>query len=271
MKSILIPTDFSDNARNAAKYAISLFGEKDVKYYLFHAFDIPHRITEIMVSSLRNTTESDAMEKLEKEVKWLVRETQVHRVKLDMVARFGKVVDTLQTYTESNTVDYIVMGTQGASGIKEVIMGSNTYSVIQTLDIPTIAVPEVSPFRPPKKIAMAVNAGIPIDRDKCGPLIEIAQTFNAQLTFFTVKTEENGSNSSELRSQLKDIFKNVDHNFVSLTGEDATSSIERFLRLEPIDMLVLLPRKTNFFSRLFKKSVTRNIAFHGKIPLLTLH
>lgn len=270
MKSILIPTDFSENARHAAKYAISLFGKKDVKYYLFHAFVIPHRITEIMVSSLRNTTESDAMKDLEKEVKWLVRETQIPRAKLDMVARFGKLVDTLQTYTDSNPVDYVVMGTQGASGIKEMIMGSNTYSVIQRINLPTIAVPEVGHFQPPRKIAMAVNAGIPVDREKCRPLIEIAKAFNAHLTFFTVNTEENGGNTSDLRLKLKDIFKGIDHNFVSLTGEDPTSSIERFLRLEPIDLLILLPRKTNFFSRLFKKSVTRNIAFHGKIPLLTL-
>ena len=75
----------------------------------------------------------------------------------ETISIFGDLSSSLNQLEEKSVFDYLVMGTKGASGIKEVFMGSNTVSVIKNVNCPVICIPENVTYKVPKKIAFAAD------------------------------------------------------------------------------------------------------------------
>ena len=68
MKKIVIPTDFSDNAFNALKYAVELFEFEESEFFLLHAYAdevynhkalvTQHFLEELKISTLKNSNDT---------------------------------------------------------------------------------------------------------------------------------------------------------------------------------------------------------------------
>src|ERR1051326_2237606 len=129
MKTILVPTDFSKNSLNAIDYAVALAKKENAKiillnsyYFLPSSSDIPYPAD--IIQSLR----TDSINKLN----FLCEEiSKRKKIKCKMVSKFDLTVPAIIETATEKKAGLIVMGTKGASGLKEVLMGSNTASVIE--------------------------------------------------------------------------------------------------------------------------------------------
>jgi nucleotide-binding universal stress UspA family protein len=273
MKTILVPTDYSKTAMNAADYAIEIAKIMKAKVILLHVFDVPVAVTDMPVV----ITTFEDFEKIKKE--------QLKKYESDLIAKHGKSVsvssvlkpgfinDEIKDVVKDKKVDLIVMGITGAGRLPELLIGSNASRVIKNVDCPTITVHENIKFKPIKKIAFACDYDEIEESHAISRLIEFTQLFKAKLLLINiVDPSEKASYKKELTGALLEhIFDKVNHTVSFRKDEDVIGGINNFVDHHSIDLLVMLPKKHTLFSRLFHESNTKKMAFHTHVPLLTIH
>lgn len=273
MKTILVPTDYSETALNAAEYAIEIAKIMKAKIILLHIFDVPVAVTDIPVTI---TTYED-YEKIKKE--------QLKKYESELLAKYGKSVsissilkpgyvnDEIKDTVIEKKITLIVMGITGAGRLPELLIGSNVSRVIKNIDCPTITIHENIKFRPIKKVALATDYDEVEESNAFEKVIDFIKLFRAKLVLINViDPAEKVSYKKELSGALLEhIFDEIDHTISFRKNEDVVDGINNFVDRHHIDMLVMLPKKHSLFFRLFHESNTKKMAFHTHVPLLTIH
>ncbi len=273
MKTILLPTDFSDNAKNAAKYAFSIFSDEEAyRFVLVNSFEMPYSTSEVMVS-VTDIIEQDSRKGIEKQLNELRGKLKNPDSKVEGISTQGEAVSEIEKVAKKQAADFIVMGTKGSSGLMEVFVGSVTSAVIKRAIAPVLAIPESAEYKIPKNIVFAADYGSLKDVSKLTALKEIALKFGATITLLNVMKKGETTDADEAIEGLKlnAFFQGVSLEFAFLENDDIEAGINEYISNNAVDMLAMVERKVSFFDRLFHKSVTKQVANHVKLPLLVLH
>lgn len=267
MKNILVPTDFSENAMNALLYAKELACAFKGRLTLVHTFQVYQR-SDMLVSMekvLRKEAEKGMEAFLDKAALTVPVETKILK---------GDAVHTISDLAEEGGYDLIVMGTKGASGLREVFLGSTTGGVMRHTSAPIIAIPENYIPRPIKKIAVGI-ANLELSGEEvAAPLRRLGEKFGAKVfVYHSAKDPEDGP-----KDELLETVSWLDGLPYSLhleeEKENLHKSLKAFVKSIDADMLCLIRRKhgnIGFFERLFKLSTTLSEVFRCEIPLMVLH
>lgn len=274
MKTILIPTDFSGNAQNALEYSIELAKREKVKLILVHAYHITYIAPDVPVQYLTEELVF-ANEAAKKQIEKLTEKVESNGIRCESVIKQDNAVDLILEVAGKRKPDLIVMGTKGASGIKEVIIGSNTAKVIEKAKCPVIAVPEKSSFKSIKQIVYATNYLIS-DIDALKNLVDIAELFNAEITLLHVSDESLSHETEEdhilkFRSRIKSRIGYDKLRFKLVYGKDFEHVLEEYIKHESPDLLAMSTHHRTVYDKLFGKSFTKKMAYHTNIPLLAFH
>jgi nucleotide-binding universal stress UspA family protein len=276
MKTILVPTDFSSNANNALDYAIAFAKKEKAKIILLHTFHITYMINpdipQQLVAEQVFATEEMANSKLK-----LLCEKVEHKgkVKCEFLNKQGLTVDMILSTAEEIKPDIVIMGTRGASGIKEIILGSTTADVIEKVKCPVIAVPEQASFHQIKNITYATDYHTN-DIEAIKKLVDISKLFNPYITVLHVSDKALTHKSEE--EKLEELKEKVNHKikydkiFYKLVyGQDLVKVLTKHIKGESPDMLVMSMHSRNLFDKLFGTSFTKKVAYHTRIPLMAFH
>ena len=276
MRKILIPTDFSKNSMNAAKYAVELFKHGPSEIYLLHAFadevyDAKTRLADAIFGELQQKALEKAEENLEKMRQDLFNISPNPKHKVFTIAEFGMLVDSVNELVERENIDVVVMGTQGKTGDKKITFGSNTLQVIKYVKCPVLAVPEVFGDVHPKNILFPTDFLIPYKRRELKLLGTTAKRFASKIDFLYVSKFPNLS----LRQQDNKTFleASLSENQVSFNeeyGKDVTKAINTFVIENPIDMLVMVNTRHSYLENILYQSTIEKIGLNIDIPFLVL-
>lgn len=140
MKKILVPFDFSDQAIEALKFAVTLSEKEKAEILLVHSIELPVLSESSLVLSFEQDYMKDQKAVTEKKLskaaeRWVKKAA---RVTLDV--EFGGTIDSIERRIKASGADVVVMGTHGASGLREYTIGSNTEKVVRRSPVPVIAV-----------------------------------------------------------------------------------------------------------------------------------
>ena len=270
-KRIILPTDFSKNARNAIKYAVDVFKDEDVEYYLLNVYREPHATSSSLVSIV-DILQKSSEESLQREEKKIRDLFPSMKLELSTVSRYGDTTMQINKLTQENKVDYIVMGTKGATGLKEVLLGSVTADVIQGVKVPLLAVPDRCAFSGFERIGFAADLKEIKSKENLLPMLDLARDFGSRVEIVTVQREVEYASEAEamVGLDIHEMLRGIDHQFVRRESDEVISGIEGYMRETTPDIMVLIPRKTSLWDRLFKISVTKKVALHAETPLLIL-
>ncbi|KAA1247386.1 universal stress protein [Aquimarina sp. RZ0] len=281
MKKILLPTDFSGNSWNAIEYAVALFKNSVCTFFLLNAYseieyesvhisDIPsERATE-------NTIRVAAIKNLE-HIKTTVEKIHPNpKHSFEIVAGLGLLTDVTQEIVKREKIDLVIMGTKGATGAKEVFLGSNTVRMINRIkNCPVLGVPESFTFGlKPLEIIFATDFNHFYSREELVPLLDIATSFHAIVRIVYVQkdtdvlTEEQKFNLEMLQTYLKGI-KNYQHTLVNSTNSIA-ESLTTFAENMGVHLIAMLYYKHGFIEKLTREPVINTVSFHTRIPFLIL-
>ena len=278
MKNILIPTDFSDNAWNALKYALELFKKSTCTFHITHINPIMSYTgarTSMLASPevfevpiLKESREK--LKKLLKEIERFPINTK-HTFKTLAVQEF--FTDSIKKQVKEKNIDLIVMGTKGASGLKEMTMGSNTGDVMTKVKCPLLAVPENSIYHRPKEITFPTSYHISYDIKVLDDLKEIAILNHSAIRFLHISTKGEILNEEQLKNQtfLNDYFSEVEHTFHEVTGQKLEAAVQSFTEESAIDMIAMVAKNLNFLQRILFRPAVEKISYHTDIPFLVLH
>ena len=271
MKTILVPTDFSDSAKNAINYAAELAKLTKAKLILFHVFHIPAVPSDVPFVMPLDEIEKDTLKALTKIKKNILFK---HGSELNIVCKtkLGFAVDEINEITKEENVDLIVMGVRGAGYLTEKLIGSITTTLIRKAKRPVLAINDKVTFKSIKKIVLACDYQN-IDSKSMEPLKEFIKLFKSQLYILNVSSE--GELISPIKktvggTQLVHSFEGLNHSFNFVENEDIVEGINEFVDEHSADLIVMVPRKHTFFENIFQERNTKRMAFHTHIPLLAL-
>jgi nucleotide-binding universal stress UspA family protein len=273
MKTILIPTDFSDASRNAVEYGARLAQEKNANLVLLHVFHIPVVATDdpVLMPSFDQIEEDNMM--FLKEFETEIRVKYNFTNSIESISKPGFLIDEIDDLVKEKNMDLIVMGIADAGKLSELLISSKSIGVIKKIHCPTIVVPENVIYRPVNTIVFACDIEKTEDTVAIDRVKNFVQLFNAKLMIFNVvaNTEDMEREKQLFNEKLEFLFSTIPHSIHVETGEDLTDSINAFIDRNNADLLIMIPKKHTFFSELFRESSTKKMAFHSHIPLLAIH
>ncbi len=274
MKTILIPTDYSAVAKNAAHYGAEVALAQKAKIILLYVYQMPIVMGEIPVTiPSMQEIETDSMVGLEKLKKHLLTKYG-ENLTIDCVCKSGFITDSICETAEEINADLIIVGMQGAGFITEKIMGSNTTSLIQRSKIPVLAVDKHAHFKSIENILFASDYLELKDKNVLAPLLSLVKSFNAnlQILHVTKEVEKNKTITKAVEGiKLDHYFEDVPHEFHFIDSENVLEGIKKFIKKNPVDMIVMIPRSHSFVNKLINEPHSKQMAFHTHLPLLTIH
>lgn len=274
MKKVLFPTDFSEVSNNAFLYALKLADSSNAELIVLHVYNLPYIDMGGAPSNLLDvydTIELQSFENLKDQIPVLrdiAEKNNLAHVKMSNILRHGEVVWTIQDIIKEEDIDFIVMGTKGASGLKETFLGSTTGSIIAETKVFVLGIPENCEYKTIKNIVFTTCF-----REKdiiaLKKLLAIAERFHAKVHCLYVKTSK--SDVKEITIQdWKMLFSNENIEFHIIESENVKDAVLNFTETQQIEMLAILKENRSFFEELFHRSLTQALSYHIKIPILAL-
>lgn len=274
MKHILVPTDFSNNAWNALEYALFFFRKVHCRIYVVHA--VKGRDSKEAFSmgpTLEHTTVSPN-ENMQIWTKRIERLPLNIKHEFNYVLRPGNLISTLRELVGEHTIDYIVMGTKGASGLKEMTIGSHTGDVITRVKCPTLVVPEDADPAKIREIAFPTDFNIGYKKKVLDTLLDIMQLAGSDLKIVHVGNRPNQLSASQKENQVfleEYLGEDTAFDYQFLTNDDLEHALQTFVESRDIGMIAMIAKNLNFFQRILFRPTVKSIGFHTHTPFLVLH
>lgn len=274
IKTILVPTDFSLSADSAIHYFLKTTSLADVSLILYHCF-IPFEsgFYPLMLSNKENLDNNRTLTDRLNAIKDSILKKNAN-LSISTHVDQGPHGIRITEFCKKKKVDLIIMGTKGASGLKEKLIGSFTAEVMTKVACPVLAIPEKYKFKAPKNITYATNYGKK-DKKVIQSLLELNLVFNPQInilhidrgiTFFTADEDY-----EKYKKTIEIQFKDLSFTFNHVVGKDVEKTLLEEIVSNKTDILVMNPlKRKGIWNRIFHKSVTKKIAYHINIPLLSI-
>ncbi len=274
MKTIIVPTDFSPVAINAMKYAVDLALAIDASVMLLHVYQAPvsYNNSDIPLPLM----DIGELEKINKERIDELKE-QVQRVapdKLTITAevRLGDLTDELKAICAATHPFAVVMGTKGAGFVERLLVGSSTLSAIRQLTTPVLVVPPGAVFNGIQRIGFACDFKKIADTAPSAAIKEWVKTLNATLSVLNVDNKKsNIKDTAEQSVLLYSLLQELRPKYFYIDNPDVEAGINTFAESNNLDLLIVIPRKHRLLDLLFQKSHTKELVFHSRIPILSVH
>jgi nucleotide-binding universal stress UspA family protein len=269
MKTILVPTDFSDAAHNALLYTVELAKTIQGKILLYHAYHIPLPQTEGMPMIIEDATEfeKDNIVRIKKEISLL---TKTDGVPIDYLTTEGLAVKEIIALEKSKELYLIIMGMKTREVLNEFVFGSVVTDVIRKTATPVIIVPEHFKFKKIEKIVFASDHTAEINIPTA--FKDIMENFHSKIFILHIVKEKGiiETNHGVAGLRIEKYFENIEHIYDFLMDNNLIRGIAEFIDINKIDMLAMIQHKHKLLERIFKESQTKKMAFHTNVPLLIL-
>lgn len=277
MKQILFPTDFSEAANVAFVYALNFADALGAEVIILNVYDLPIVETPPLPESTKeifDVVEANKAESFKEELvklNQLAKEKGLSNVKLNSELLYGDLVYNINKVTKEQGAGLVVMGTTGATGAKEVFLGSNAASVISNVNIPVLAIPATADFDGKVSSIVFTTQYQEKDTDAFNKTLDIARSLKAKVYCLYIKTPDDPTNIEERINEWKILYKGNDVSFFNIDGDHVEQTIIDFVENQKVDILVMLKHKRSFFESLFHRSLTKKMAYHTKVPLMVYH
>ncbi len=270
--NILLPTDFSAPALNALNFAIDICNKTNAKLHVLHIKHIPvldasfpAETYQLYLDEIEKTT-SEGLQNLENDV------LKKSNVKYELNTAIGFVNDEVQAYVKNNNTDLVVMGTKGASGLQEILIGSNTASVVGKSEVPVFVIPPSAVHADFKHILYSTDYNEP-EFPSVSRLVYFAELYKSKITVLHVKTDFDLYFNSErnffVRNKSNITYPDI--TVVNMEKTETSDAINKYVDEKGVDMVVLAKHNRSWFDRLFHRSFSKQMTYHTKVPLLVLN
>jgi nucleotide-binding universal stress UspA family protein len=275
MKKILVPTDFSEVAENAFVHALELASKVDAELLLLHTYELPIVDNQFAPQNYQAISDSLELVKFEKfkeivpKLHEIAEGRKLGHVNFSHIIMVGDLVYNMNECIKNEGVDWIVMGTSGATGWKELFLGTNTSDVIASVSVPVLCVPAKADYVSIKNIGFTTRFR---EKDKAAlaQVIEIARKTHSKVKCLYVKTN-NSDVLDEKVTEWRNFFETDLVQFFVVPDNDVSTTIVDFITNQEIDVLAMVTYKRNFFVSLFESSLAEKMSYASTIPVLVLH
>lgn len=275
LKNILIPTDFSEHALIAARYAGQMARHLGWSVHLVHSY------TPFSSSFANDKFNQEILEheteKAETNMRAFRDELSQAFPDLEIATSCltGMLGDVLPAIAGESKNELIIMGTKGASGLKYAILGSNTFEIIRKSPIPVLAIPKAQTTFRWETIGLLSNFKLS-EINALQSVIDIAGRPKklVLLHLFEKDSERIEGDLLSWKDRINDRVRidDITHKTESLVNrmdvrEDFSDYVFNMVESEDVDILVVTQERKSFLTKLFSKSLVKAIAHQLTVPV----
>ena len=274
MKTILFPTDFSNNALHASQYAGMIAKGMNANVVLLNVYSIP-TISEYQLPSeienFINLNKSIAANNLREFTVKFIKRTGLSEDRIKQRIEYGYIADKILDTARKIEADIIVMGTKGASNILDKWMGTNAENIMKIAECPVWIIPQNTIIEYPQKILYAAD----FQEDEIfatNRIMKIAKPFGAVChvvhihDYFEMNTAQYVERTIH---QLKNEFDKEQVTVTNLNRANIIEGLETYIKTHKPDVLALAVHEKSFPSKIFNTSITEHFVEEANLPILT--
>ncbi len=269
MKKILVPIDFSETSIQAFRFAVSIAEASIGEVHLLHVIELPMLYDSKAVLSFEKAYMDDMKEKGEKRMKKLVDKWAPDLGRVKYHFQFGKLQENIKRVAETTKADVIIVGTHGASGLRELAIGSNAEKLVRTSEVPVITVKKA-----PKEVKNIVFATIPdVSQEELTMRVKALQDFfDAKLHVVFVNTPalfKTQAFIEDLFSKFAKRFMLKNYEFHVYNDINEETGIINFSKSIKADMVVMRTHGRRGLAHITSGSIAEDVVNHIECPVAT--
>jgi len=279
MKKILVPTDFSEQAQNAYEVAVAIARKTGAAIKLLHAVEMPHTPNfsatgdVLLPDNMEQVYTLQLLENAKVQMQRLISSVDGEGIDVVEEVEIDRPISKIRRTIEEDGADLVVMGSKGASGLDEFLIGSNTEKVVRTAECPVLTVKQRIQHFDAKEIVLASNfkkeMRYAVERFKA-----FQELFGARIHLLYVNTPGAFESTGELRKRLEDAaqrygLQNYSINIYNDVIEE--DGILHFANEIRADLIMMATHGRTGLAHLLSGSIAEDLVNHTNIPVLTFH
>lgn len=271
MEAILVPVDFSSTSMNAAAYAMNYARQVGAKIILVHVFECPpvypvYQGAEISPQGLRDINIKElhllAAQLTEKEP----------LVKVECMLFDGKLIDVIKQLEDAMQISLVIMGVTGCGKMSEKLVGSNTLNVSKHISTPVLIIPEKVSYVRVTDIGLTTDFRDVVETIPEKMVKKIIDTTGAKLHVLNVDYAYQWTEDVLFESGLvENMFEHYHPKYHFIDRDNLVDGLNEYAEKYSIELLIVIPQKHNIIEKLFAGSHTKELIFHGEVPILVMH
>ena len=274
MKTIIAPTDFSPASLNAVDYAADIARTIGAQMILFHVCSSAVLVSEVPVPAYSvEDLESDAQQQMS-----MLKEELMDRlgggIKIYSEVKSGDVLTELNELCCRIRPYAVVMGPEEANVFERFLFGGKTVAALKKLQWPLLVVPPRARFKNFRKIGLACDLHDVVGSVHANKIKELVEEFRAELHVLHV-TDINYNTYSpqtvEESGMLQEMLNGMNPQYHFIANPEVEEGIIEFAEANTLDLLIVIPKKHDLLSKIFKHRHSKHFALHTPIPLLAIH
>jgi len=272
MKRILVPVDFSKQADCAVRKAANIAHKSGAEIFLLHMINLPANESDVSAhSDASSPAKVLYLQKVHEKFKELLKLESLKGLKVSEEVRFHKTFSGIIDYSNELNTDLIVMGSSGASGLKEMFIGSNTEKVVRNSDIPVLVVKDGIIDFEMKKFVFASNFSEEV-KPSFGRFLKFVAKFEGEVHLLFVNTVHNFEPTNTTSERLREFVSNFDlpkHSLNIFNDTSIERGILNFSRDLGADVIALNTHQRSGLSSMFNESISEDLVNHALKPVIT--
>ncbi|CDF77928.1 universal stress protein, UspA family [Formosa agariphila KMM 3901] len=272
MKRILVPTDFSKEAEFATKIAAQFANKFNCEIYFLHIIDLPTGEVDQI-----NTPPSEIPEALffmklaSKRFDELLNADYLEGITVHHSIKTNSTFTGINETAKELNIDMIIMGSHGATGFKEIFIGSNTEKVVRTSKVPVLVIK--SSEKEFKVNNLVFASDFLIDSiHTYEQAVKFAKKFNSKIHLLLVNTPNNFSTSANASKRIQSFIDSSDYtNYtINIHNDDTVEKgILNFSEQIDADIIGISTHGRQGIAHFFNGSISEDIVNHAIRPVIT--
>jgi nucleotide-binding universal stress UspA family protein len=275
MKHILFPTDFSEVATNAFLYALKFADVIEADLIVLHSYDLIPMDSHFFPENFKMVYDSIELAHFDEfkdeipKLRLLMEEQNLDHIKMTHRLMEGDLMTNMKKSIEEDQIDYIVMGTSGATEWEALFAGSNSGSVILGINVPVLCVPLGVKYRKIKEIGFISHYR---EKDKIAlrTTLNLADILGAKTKSLCIKTS-NSNIDVETIEKWEEDFSKESVRFSVVYSDEVKQEMVDFIADQVIDILTMVNYKSSFFEAMFIPDYSKKSNSDIDIPILIIH
>jgi len=273
MKNILIPTDFSDCAREAEELGFEFAKKANAEIHFLHLLHTP--VDWVKLPLEKEDLYPEVKKRIgaaKSKLSQLKRDAEKMGLKAQTFLVYDKGHEEIDFHIKHHEHDFIIMGSFGAKGIKEVL-GTNTQRVVRYSSAPVLVVKKKPQNFEVKNIVFASTFEEEVKKP-FQKVVDFAQFMGAKIHLLNVNVPFNFKETDEIEAKMQSFLKSSNKKSYTTNIYNALNEkrgIQKFAESINADVVALTTHGRTGFMKMISPSITESLVNHSEIPIFSIN
>lgn len=273
MRTVFVPTDFSDASLIALKYAVEIAQTAGADLVLYSAVHLPPPVAELGAVAAPPPAD-ELLDDTRKALLGLAKELEAHTTRrIDVVVELGLASDCIEDWMDEHRPWLTVMASKGTTGLERMVWGSVTRHVAEHAPTPVLVLPETQAYEPIESVLYATDfqsGDAAVTRylmdwteDPTGLKVHFVHVADG-----AVPMEYEEAHLAQFEADLGQIAPAPQLTFDLKPGRRVADALATEIASGDWNLVVVCPQQRSWFVRLFAPSVSNQLVEQLDLPLL---